>query len=167
MVPRLPGGDFSSSTSLLHRSCQEQQSAQGPAVTTLGIQEGFPDIRLIPDIPHIPDIPQVSLTTTLQAIQSHGQSFRQSNSASGGFLLSEVSRVIYPTCVTSSINLGIVSVQTDCSSLLNYLLTFLAPFPLPPAYEKPQNTEVAGFFHLRLHFNFHLRCNSKIAHFLQ
>lgn len=161
MVPRLPGGDFSSSTSLLHRSCQKQQSAQRPAVTTSGTQEAFPDI------PHIPDIPQVSLTTTLQAIQSHGQSFSQSNSASGGFLLPEVSRVIYPTCVTSPINLGIVSVQTDCSSLLNYLLTFLAPFPLPLADEKPQNTEVAGFFHLRLHFNFHLRCNSKIAHFLQ
>lgn len=55
--------------------------------------------------------------------------------------------MIHPTCVTSPTNLGIVSLQADCS-LLNYLLTFVALFPLLLAYENPQNSEVAVFYHL-------------------
>lgn len=157
MVPGLSWGDFSSSTSLFHRSFQEQQSAQGAVVTTLGTQETFPDI------PHIPDTSQVSLkwNTTSEHPSSNpvpGAKLQANKPSFWGFLLPEVRRVIHPTCVTSPINLGIFSLQTDCSSPLSYLLTFLALFPLSLAYEKPQNREVPEFFHLiyiqRLQFFF-------------
>lgn len=65
-----------------------------------------------------------------------------------GFSTSRGEQGDAPNPVTSPISLGIITLQADYSSPLNYLLTFLALFPLPFAYEKPQNTEIPGFFHL-------------------
>lgn len=66
--------------------------------------------------------------------------------------------MIYSTCATSPINLGIVSLQTDCSSLLNYLLTFLLSFHYSLPMKNHKTLKLLGF----------TTCiASKIAHFLQ
>lgn len=141
MVPRLPGGDFSSSTSLLHRSCTRTCGGS---------------LREPGSIPRYPPYPRYTPEPPFKQSSPMGKASGSQTQFLGVFYLQRwavwYTQPVWPHQLLWGLSLSREIVPPSwiiCWPSLSFF-----QYPLPN--EKSQNTETAGFYHLiyvqRLHF---------------